>query len=481
MTQSPARTAHNHSTPSRPSRWLRRALTGLIVVGCISPFATSARADELDDQQSSLQNQIQQSGAAIDSHHSALDAASAEVASSRQALADAQAALAKAQSELDAARAVDQQKAAELANAEQELTDAKTAVQSGRAAVDAQQSKAAQDMRTAHQQNTGMLSIGMLFVDTQDAGSVNSRVQWASTLYNANSSELNRLSEMQLQLQNAQTQMATLENNARVIREAAAAQLSVTRSAEQAADNAAGQVSQLVAANEAAEAAAAQLLAEERAAYASMQAEMDSVTQQIQERNARQAAEAEAAAAAARAAAAAQAAAEAQAAAAAQAVAAQQQQAPAQQAPAQQVAQAPAASSGSGFPLYTPANGPYTSPYGYRTNPVLGYSELHDGLDIGASCNTPVYAASSGTVTQASPAASTGGWGNRVVLDNGTINGQQVSTGYNHMSSYIVGVGQWVDRGQVIGYIGTTGLSTGCHLHFHVWINGSVTNPAPYL
>ena len=60
-----------------------------------------------------------------------------------------------------------------------------------------------------------------------------------------------------------------------------------------------------------------------------------------------------------------------------------------------------AAASSSGFPLYTPANGPYTSPFGWRTNPVLGYSELHDGLDIGAGCNTPVYAAASGTVGRA--------------------------------------------------------------------------------
>ena len=70
---------------------------------------------------------------------------------------------------------------------------------------------------------------------------------------------------------------------------------------------------------------------------------------------------------------------------------------------------------------------------------------------------------------------------NRVVLDNGWVGGVQVSTGYNHMSSYIVSTGQWVSRGQVIGYIGTTGLSTGCHLHFHTWINGQVSDPLNYL
>ena len=92
-----------------------------------------------------------------------------------------------------------------------------------------------------------------------------------------------------------------------------------------------------------------------------------------------------------------------------------------------------------------------------------------------------VYAAADGTVIQTVPTASSGGWGNRVVLDNGWVGGVQVSTGYNHMSSYIVSTGQWVSRGQVIGYIGTTGLSTGCHLHFEVRINGDPVNPAGYL
>ena len=460
-------------------------LTGLIVIGCLGSLTAPARADDLDDQQANLQSQLQQSVTDIDNHHAALDAATAQVVSSRQALADAQAVLAKAQSERDAAYAVDQQKANALASAEQELSDAKTAVSLGKNAVAAQQSKAAQDMRTTHQQNTGLISLGMLFVDTEDVGSVSSRVQWASTLYNANSTELNRLTQLQLQLQNAQTQLATLEDNARVAREAAAAQLSRTQAAEQAADSAANQVSQLVAANEAAEASAAQVLADDRAAHASMQAQMDSVTQAIQERNARQAAEAAAAAAAAQAAAEAAAAAAAQQAAEAAAAAQQAAAAPAAAAPAAaapaDTSSSTAAASSSGFPLYTPANGPYTSPFGWRTNPVLGYSELHDGLDIGAGCNTPVYAAASGTVGQTVPEWSSGGWGNRVIIDHGWIDGVQVSTGYNHLSSYIVGPGQWVNRGQVIGYIGTTGLSTGCHLHFHVWINGQVTNPAPYL
>lgn len=448
------------------SRWMLRVMAGLIAIGCLAAMVAPARADELDDQQTSLQNQIAQSNQELSTYASRLDAATASVLTSRQALADAQAVLAKATSVRNAAAAVDAQKAEELASAERDLGEAKSAVATGKDEVERQKAKAVADLRTAQQQNTTLMSVGMLFVDHEDAGDVSSRIQWASTLYNANSAEMNRLTQLQLKLQNAQTTMATLEDKARVVREAAAEHLAITQEAERAADEAAVKVAELVAANQNAEAQAAQVLADERAHNAAMQAEMDAVTQRIQERNAQRAAE-EAARRAAEAAAAA--AAEAAARAAAQQEAAQR---PVNVAPA-----APAG--GSGFPLAMPAYGPYTSPFGWRTNPVLGYSELHDGLDIGAGCGTPLYAAADGVVTDMYYG---GGWGWKLIIDNGWINGVQVSTGYNHAQGpYIVSPGQWVSRGQVVGYTGTTGLSTGCHLHFHVWINGQVTNPINYL
>ena len=454
-----------NANPIRGRGWPLR-LAALVLVGALWQPMLPAAADDLDDQQSALQGRIANSNTAISGYSVELDAATAQVSQSRTALADARAVLARAASERDAAAQVDAQKTTELFDAEQALTLAQDAVAAGQQGVAAQKTKAVVDMRTTHQQNTAMLSIGMLFVDTADAGDVSSRVQWASTLYNATASEVNRLTEMQLQLQNDQTLMANLEDQARVVREAAAAHLAVTQAAEQAADEAAAKVSELLTANEAAEAAAVKVLADERANNEAMQAEMDAVTQRIQQRNAERAAEAARQAAAA----------------AAAAEAARPAAASAPQPSSPSGASEPAAAAvSSGFPLAMPANGPYTSYFGYRTNPVLGYSELHDGLDIGASCNTALYAAADGTVIQTVPTASSGGWGNRVVLDNGWVGGVQVSTGYNHMSSYIVSTGQWVSRGQVIGYIGTTGLSTGCHLHFHTWINGQVSDPLNYL
>jgi len=128
-----------------------------------------------------------------------------------------------------------------------------------------------------------------------------------------------------------------------------------------------------------------------------------------------------------------------------------------------------------------PADGPVTSPFSNRINPILGTYELHDGLDIGASCGSPVRAAWSGTVTYAAPMQ---GFGNRVEVDHGTMEGRHRSSSYNHLADESIGlvrVGDHVEAGQVIAYVGTTGLSTGCHLHFSVYLDGTAVDPAPYL
>lgn len=103
---------------------------------------------------------------------------------------------------------------------------------------------------------------------------------------------------------------------------------------------------------------------------------------------------------------------------------------------------------------------PVTSPFGYRIHPTLGYRKMHDGVDFGANCGTPVYAAESGTVEIAGYKSS--GSGIAVVLDHG--NGAQ--TEYYHLSSVSVSAGDTVEKGQQVGKVGSTGRSTGCHLHF---------------
>lgn len=113
-----------------------------------------------------------------------------------------------------------------------------------------------------------------------------------------------------------------------------------------------------------------------------------------------------------------------------------------------------------------------TSRQGPRIHPITGEYKNHGGTDIGASYGTAIWAADSGTVVRSADGWN-GGWGNYVMIDHG--NGMQ--TLYAHMSSRAVSVGQTVSRGQTIGYVGSTGMSTGAHLHFEMYVNGSRIDP----
>lgn len=136
--------------------------------------------------------------------------------------------------------------------------------------------------------------------------------------------------------------------------------------------------------------------------------------------------------------------------------------------------QGPASSSGSGSFTWPLPGYAASDTYGPRLHPILGYVRTHAGEDIGAPSGTPILAADSGTVVTNTYNA--GGYGNYVIINHG--NGY--ATLYGHMTSSAVTLGQTVAKGQVIGYVGSTGLSTGPHLHFEVRLNGSVTDPLSY-
>lgn len=123
-----------------------------------------------------------------------------------------------------------------------------------------------------------------------------------------------------------------------------------------------------------------------------------------------------------------------------------------------------------------PTGGYQTSPYGYRLDPYTKNYALHAGVDLAPACYAPIYAAASGTVTFA---ANGGGYGNEVVIDNGG----GISTAYGHIvdGGTLVSVGQHVTAGQQIAKVGSTGWSTGCHLHFETRVNGSAVDPVPFM
>ncbi|OIH92348.1 peptidoglycan DD-metalloendopeptidase family protein [Curtobacterium sp. MCBA15_001] len=136
--------------------------------------------------------------------------------------------------------------------------------------------------------------------------------------------------------------------------------------------------------------------------------------------------------------------------------------------------------SGGGTPTASgwvrPSAGYQTSPYGYRVDPYTHAHALHAGVDLAPACYSPIYAAHDGTVTFA---GNGGGYGNEVILDNGG----GISTAYGHIvnGGIMVSNGQHVSAGQQIAQVGSTGWSTGCHLHFETRVNGAAVDPVPFM
>ncbi len=118
-----------------------------------------------------------------------------------------------------------------------------------------------------------------------------------------------------------------------------------------------------------------------------------------------------------------------------------------------------------------PVSGRMTSSFGMRRHPLLGYSRFHRGVDYGAAYGSPIVAASAGVVSYS---GWHGGHGKYVMIQHGG----GMATAYGHMSRIVARNGARVAQGQVIGYVGSTGLSTGPHLHYEVWKNGAAVNPA---
>lgn len=158
--------------------------------------------------------------------------------------------------------------------------------------------------------------------------------------------------------------------------------------------------------------------------------------------------------------------------------------APARPAPAPAPGQAPTpasspTSSGILFSNPTSIEPMYvTSNYGMRLHPILGYYRLHAGIDLRTYCNTPLYAPRDGTVEWSQWR---NGFGNQILLNYGTVDGQSLMSSSNHLTRSVVSSGQQVSRGQLIGYSGNTGLSGACHLHFEVYVGGKTVDPAPLL
>ncbi|MDN5898925.1 MAG: peptidoglycan DD-metalloendopeptidase family protein [Brachybacterium sp.] len=125
-----------------------------------------------------------------------------------------------------------------------------------------------------------------------------------------------------------------------------------------------------------------------------------------------------------------------------------------------------------------PVNARLNSNFGWRVHPIYGTRKLHAGVDFPVACGVPVGAAHSGRVIARTYNS---GAGNKIILSHGMKNGHLITTSYHHLQGYAQPVGAQVSAGTTVGYVGTTGSSTGCHLHFEVHEDGNAVNPGNYI
>jgi murein DD-endopeptidase MepM/ murein hydrolase activator NlpD len=125
-----------------------------------------------------------------------------------------------------------------------------------------------------------------------------------------------------------------------------------------------------------------------------------------------------------------------------------------------------------------PVNARLNSNFGWRVHPIYGTRKLHAGVDFPVACGVPVGAAHSGRVIARTYNS---GSGNKIILSHGVMNGRLVTTSYHHLQGFAKPVGAQVSAGDTVGYVGTTGSSTGCHLHFETHEDGNAVNPNKYL
>jgi murein DD-endopeptidase MepM/ murein hydrolase activator NlpD len=470
--------------PPGLARTLSRSLFAVVVACAVSAsLAVPAAADGLTEHRDRVKAQIAQTQNDLDDSSAALSAATAAVQATSAKLSAARAALAKTERELAAAKARDIAMAAKLKQAQLDLDKATAAVTEAQRLLDAQQKRAADIVRNQYQQQTNLLPIAVVVDDS--TADLATRLQWSTTLFDTAAAELDRMKELREQLAAKRARQAELEREVAIQRKAAADNLKLKKTLQARAAAQEAAVAGLLVQQQADQRTAAKEVASDKARYASLVRERASVEKRIAIRIAK------AKAAAARKAAAERRAREqARKAAAAQRAAEKARKSAGHRSSSSSSgssSRSSARSSGSshssggggahhGF-IY-PVSAGITSPYGMRFHPVLHIWKLHDGTDFGAGCGTAIHAAYSGRVAERYYNA---GYGNRLMIDHGMIDGRYVTTGYNHATRYIVHVGQHVRQGQVIGYVGTTGYSTGCHLHLMVWLNGRVVNPMGWL
>lgn len=388
--------------------------------------AVAAHADDLKDRQRKVENKIDGARQDLGESSAALRRASARLDAAKARLATAQSDLAVARGRLKVAQERDAQMQAELETAEAELAAAEAAVAQGRIDRDAQRQVLADTVADMYAEGDPQLIAFASMLDASSTEELTRRNGVREVVVDSEARAYDELKASEVLLQVREEQVAAARDVVAQKREAAAENLVLKQELESAAEVARESVRTLVGERASARSEARKARAADAVKLRALERQQAQIKELLRRR-----------------------------------------------------ALAALRKSGGkkGSPdgiLSMPVNTYITSPFGYRTHPIYHYWGLHDGVDFGGGCGVPLRAAAGGRVV-ASYWSDV--YGRRLVIDHGAQAGFGLATIYNHASSYTVGVGSRVSRGQVVGYQGNTGWSTACHLHFTVMANGRAVDP----
>ena len=399
----------------------------MLALGAVS--IPLAHADDLKDKQKKVQRQIKHADDALEESSDRLNRAFARLKSAQAQLSEAKQQLRDTRHRLFDARERDREMQAKLVLAQERLDRAQADLQAGRADLADQRDAVTDMITTIYQEGDPQLQAFSSMLTAQSSADLTWTQEGQQVMVGRETREYDELRAAEVLLQVRQGQLKDAEAAVELAREAAAEHLLVMEDLTAEARSARERVQQVVAERADAQRMAFRAKRKDRAELRELREEEKRIKRLI----------------------------------AAQAARANQ----------------PNISTNAGGFLDLPVAGGYvTSPYGYRTHPIYGYYSLHNGTDFRAYCGTPLVAAASGRVVSTYYSST---YGNRAIVYLGRVNGKNLTIIYNHMSRDAVSPGQQVSRGQVIGYSGSTGWSTACHLHFTLMVDGATVDPMNWM
>lgn len=408
-------------------RSARRRLVAAVAACSLAVGALAlplANAEDLKHKQKQVRHQIHSANHALDESSSRLRRAAAALGRAQAQLSDARAHLSSARTKLGAARIRDAEMQAKLDAAVERLENARADVLAGQRELEEQRVAVTSTITSIYEEGDPELLAFASLLDAQTPADLTRRMEARNVIVGRETRAYDSLHASEVLLEVRENEVEAAKNEVAVQREAAAEHLVVTKDLRDEARAAKVRVHAKVVKSRAARRQASEARRHDRRQLQHLRARERHIRQQIirAARNAR----------------------------------------------------GGYRGATDGF-LNRPVPGPVTSPYGFRMHPIYHYYGLHDGTDFRAGCGQPLWAAAGGTVMTEyySPV-----WGNRLYLNVGQVNGNNITVVYNHLSGYRVGRGAHVGRGDVVGYAGTTGWSTACHLHFTVLVNGVPKDPA---